>query len=159
MASLKTIVKQIGNKLFNYGIPDYDTLVKHYTPSPIEKSREYRHFRNKVLPKRIKRLIRNYQNNPDNFERSSIEIIFREIDSVTVNEMHHIHNELTKQLVDIRNSVTEILSETSNTSNEISFALQELEKQYYEIQEYLTEYRRPVIAIENEEENLLPGND
>ncbi len=159
MASLKKAVKNIGDNIFNFGIPDYDTLMKRYTPAPVKESREYRHFRKKVLPRRIRRLIGNYKSDPDNFEISSIEIVYREIDAVTTREMHHIHNELTRQLNELRNSISEILSGTYEMTNEVTLVMQELENRYLELQEYLTEYRRPVITDEIEEENLLPDNE
>lgn len=128
------------------GEPDYDQLVEHYTPDPITFENDYERYKKRTIPKRIRRLVRNYRRDPDNFEISAFDIVFNEIDSVTSREMHNIHAEYRDELSTIRNNVAEVVPDINATANEIAQTMQQLEDLYVEMQHYLTEYRRPVIA-------------
>lgn len=150
-----SIVKKITANFRKIRDDDAESIIASYTPEPIMESAEYKKYRDKTLDKRINQLIKNYTEDPEHFELSSIEFVFREIDSVTSDELGHIHREYARQCKQLRENIMTIYSDIARQDEVIASIMQALENEYADLQTYLTEYRRPIV-IEHSDDNEIP---
>lgn len=128
---------------------DPTKMFSECSPEAIKESREYRHFKNKVLKNRINQVIRNYKDSPDNFDLSTLELIEREIDSATKLELNHVHRELARQLTEIHNNLLSMYGRISEQSSEVAIYIQTVEREWENMERFLIEYQRQVIEDEN----------